>query len=134
LENGVIRKYLNAIKMMTEKEFRELFGDHDEHYIQIKDLREILVKPSEVLVSDSLLLHQNEIWGPTDKTMVTAIRALQSTFGKDWDSTLTFPKLVKELKRLSYIKGVGKKTLNNIIKLCELEGFMVSASLLTLKY
>ena len=120
--------------MMTEKEFRELFGDHDELYIQIKDLREILVKPSEVLVSDSLLLHQNEIWEPTDKTRVTAIRALQSTFGKDWDSTLTFPKLVKELKRLSYVKGVGKKTLNNIIKLCELEGFMVSASLLTLKY
>ena len=114
---------------MTEEEFRELFG---EQYIQIKDLKEILVKPSEILVSDSLLLHQNEIWGPTDKTRVTAVRALQSTFGKDWDSTLTFPKLVKELKRLSYIKGVGRKTINNIIKLCELEGFIVSASLLTL--
>lgn len=120
--------------MMTEKEFRELFGDHDEHYIQIKDLREILVKPSEVLVSDSLLLHQNEIWGPTDKTRVTAIRALQTTFGEDWDSTLTFPKLLKEFKKLSYVKGVGKKTLENIIKLCELEGTEIPASILIRKY
>ena len=118
---------------MTEKEFRELFGDHDEHYIQIKDLREILVK-SEVLVSDSLLLHQNEIWGPTDKTRVTAIRALQTTFGGDWDSTLTFPRLLKEFKKLSYVKGVGKKTLENIIKLCELEGTEIPASILIRKY
>lgn len=119
---------------MTEKEFRELFGDHDEHYIQIKDLREILVKPSEVLVSDSLLLHQNEIWGPTDKTRVIAIRALQSIFGKDWESTLTFPRLLKEFRTLSYVKGVGKKTLRNIIKLCELEGTEIPASILINKY
>ena len=120
---------------MTEKEFRELFGDHDELYIQIKDLREILVKPSEVLVSDSLLLHQNEIWGPTDKTRITAIRAfLQFAYGKDWESTLTFPILVEEFKRLSCIKGVGKKTIGNIAKLCELEGVEIPASILIGKY
>lgn len=115
---------------MTEKEFKDLFGDHDEHYIQIKDLREILVKPSEILVSDSLLLHQNEIWGPTDKTRVTAIRAIRTTFGGDWESTLTFQRLLKEFKRLSYIKGVGKKTLGNIIKLCQIEGIEIPASIL----
>ena len=119
---------------MTNEEFRKLFGDHDEQYIKISDLREILVKPSEVLVADSLLLHQNEVWGPTDKTRVTAIRALQTTFGGDWESTLTFPRLLKEFRKLSYVKGVGKKTLGNIIKLCELEGTEIPASILIGKY
>ena len=83
---------------MTEKEFRELFGNHDEHYIQIKDLREILVKPSEILVFDFINKHRNEIWDK-NKTEGTARRAIRQTFGSDWAKTLTFPDLIKDFRK-----------------------------------
>lgn len=113
---------------MTEKEFRELFGNHDEHYIQIKDLREILIKPSEILVFDFINEHRNEIWEDKNKTEGTARRALRQTFGSDWAETLTFPDLIKGFRKLHYIKGVGKKTLSGIIKACELSGHKIPAT------
>lgn len=113
---------------MTEKEFRELFGNHDEQYIKIKDLRDILVKSSEILVFDFINEHRNEIWKEGNKTEGITRRALRQTFGREWTENLTFPDLIKSFRKLHYIKGVGKKTLSGIIKMCELSGNKILAS------
>ena len=115
---------------MTEKEFRDLFGDHDEQYIKISDLREILCKPSKTLVFEFLEEHGEEIWGPGDKTETTARRAIRQTFGKEWPRKLTFPELIRDFEKLHYIKGVGKKTLMGIIKACELSGNKITGTYL----
>ena len=108
---------------MTEEEFRKLFGNRDDQLIKISDLHDILVeKPKEILVHDFLWEHHREVWKFNDKTKSMALRALRSAFGKDWYCTLTFPELIKDFSKLSRIKGIGKKTLQNIIKLCELKG------------
>lgn len=113
---------------MTEEKFIELFGEHPEQYIKIEDLKKILVT-GETKVYDFLVQNKTKIWGPKDQTYFTALRALQRVFNDGWENTLTFEELIKDFRKLTYLKGVGKQTLQNITDLCIMSGQKISGEM-----
>ena len=112
---------------MTEKEFIEKFGEHEEQYIKIKDLKKILV--DEELVYDFMISKKAEIWGGREHTVGTTIRAFCDVFGKGWEDKLKFPELIKDFKKLTYRKGLGVIALRYITKMCKLSGHKLTAEM-----
>lgn len=107
---------------MTEEKFIELFGENENLYIKISDLKQILVKPRNELVYDLIISKKNEIWEGQEKTYETTLRAFKKVFGKGWEDKITFSDLVRDFKKLTYLKGVGKVTLRYVVKICKING------------
>ena len=119
--------FFKALLIMTEKEFIEKFGEHEEHYIKIKDLKKILVE--EELVYDFMISKKDEIWEGREHTIGTILRAFGDVFGKGWEDKLKFPELTRDFKKLTYRKGLGIIALRYITKMCKLSGHKLTAEM-----
>ena len=116
---------------MTEERFKELFEEKEELYIKISDLKKILVsEDSGELVYDYLIKYKSKIWGSKTKTFSTTLYALRRVFGNGWETTLRFPRLGRDFKKLTYLGGVGKTTLGKIVMLYKLGGNKLTSEML----
>lgn len=115
---------------MTEERFKELFGENDELYIKLSDLKKILVDPRDDLVYDFIVSRKDDIWEGKNKTSGTILKAMHTVFGNGWEEKIRFQDLIRDFKKLTYRKGLGIVALGYIVKMCKISGNKITSEMI----